>query len=279
MSGSPGHALELRREQRTIGETILVQGLDQELASLFLLLSIAILNPGLKQFVQLRSTILRRQADLFLPVACQLEGDRVGLISREKLIRFQQLGDHDSELLSESLDRRRFRSESGDVAARRDPDPGFGVPVSMDAVDNISHQDSRVPQAKWSRTPVDSEALRRHPTGYPGTMGRLMGVAIDQRRSLLMADGAGNVIPAWWAPRMPTTEVSNSNRQFPEESGKIQNNTEAVDTHRLRPVRTYAVEGPLPSRRRYPQDVSRDRSFLPVARKLPGQNAANNRQS
>lgn len=81
-----------------------------------------------------------RQADLFLPLACQLEGDCVGLISGEKLIRFQQLGDHDAELLGESLDRRRFRSESGNVVARRDPDLGVGVPVGMDTVDNGSHR-------------------------------------------------------------------------------------------------------------------------------------------
>jgi hypothetical protein len=40
----------LRRKEAAVGETILVQGLDQVLTGLLLLLSIALLDPGLKQF-------------------------------------------------------------------------------------------------------------------------------------------------------------------------------------------------------------------------------------
>jgi hypothetical protein len=102
-----------------------------------------------QEFLELRSEGRAHsgcQANLFLTVARQLEGDGIELASGEELIRLEKLGDHGPELLGESLDRRRFRGQSRHVVARRDPDLSFRVPVGLDTVDKASHRASRVPQ-------------------------------------------------------------------------------------------------------------------------------------
>lgn len=56
------------------------------------------------------------------------------------MICFQELGDHGPKLLGERLDGRRLRGQPGYVIARGDPDPGFGIPIGMDLVDEAAHQ-------------------------------------------------------------------------------------------------------------------------------------------
>ena len=62
-------------------------------------------------------------------MARQLEGNRQ--VVREHLVRFQEPGNHDAELLRESLDRFGFRRQTWHVLARGDPDPGFRVPIRL----------------------------------------------------------------------------------------------------------------------------------------------------
>jgi hypothetical protein len=62
-----------------------------------------------------------------------------GMIGREQPVRFEQLGDHDFELLDQSVQRVGPGREAGHVVARGDPDRGFRVPDAPDGVASFGH--------------------------------------------------------------------------------------------------------------------------------------------
>jgi hypothetical protein len=69
-AGSPSDALELRRKEAAVREPILVQAPDQVFASLLLLLSITLHDPGLEQLGQLLLRILGRKFLIRLQIRC-----------------------------------------------------------------------------------------------------------------------------------------------------------------------------------------------------------------
>src|SRR5262245_44389942 len=115
----------------------------------------------------------RGQADFFLAMARQLERDRFGLITAEKLVGLQELGNEGAELLGERLQSRRVGGQAGNIVARRYPDSSLGIPVSADMVEEGSHGLAWITRCvARTRRPVSAEAMRRPPgTATPSIYG------------------------------------------------------------------------------------------------------------
>jgi len=126
--------------------------------------------------------------DQLVAMARQLERNRQ--VVREHLVRFQQLGDHDTELFREGLNRFGFRSKTRHVVARGDPDADFRVPIRLDVVDVRSHDAASITH----RFPRSALPERSTIEGMPPKWHDLIVAEVRRAREALFAEANYDIL-------------------------------------------------------------------------------------